>query len=396
MRRLVLVAVILIICANISSWAQGACDYSDSPIQSLRLSEMKRALLHTKSCGAAVAQWRKCPILDSSGLARQLTSIIIAKCEKAFLDKLSTAAQNRYGDEKQVCFYRYAWQEGTMWGARIAECQVNVAAQFAANPALANPPTARASFDCDKAKTTLEKAICSDDGLGRAELVLSLLYRELNKAHKKERSALARSDKKWRQSLPAECRLATAPSQKSLNCVRKEFENRFTALEDCKDYDRPIAECLSWYAPCSADEQERELETAACSAALRREHPASFDCRAPSSILESVICTDAKLGRTDIKLARAYHDADKTMGGQHKDLVDSEHAWLGFVNGTCPMGASDGQWFRLLFGISPLLTRACVRALFEKRIAQLHTCPKKEPQERIRCLNDFRNWRAVT
>jgi len=348
---------------------------------------MKKALLRAKSCGAAVAQWRKCPFLDSSASAWELTSVIIAKCEKTFLDKLSTGAQNRYGDEKQLCFYRYAWQEGTMWGAFVSECDVDVAAQFAANPALANQPAARASFDCDNAKTTLETAICADAGLGRADLVLSRLYAELKKAHKKERSALAQSDKEWRQSLPADCHLSATPSQKSLNCVRTEFENRITALEGC---DRPIAECLYWYEVYAVYEEQHEPKKAAEAAAWRSEHPASFDCEAPSSILESVTCTDAKLGRMDIKLNRAYHDADKAMAGQHKDLADSERGWLGFVNGTCPLGASNRQWFRFRFGIPPLSTRVCVRAAFEKRISQLQTCPKKEPLERMPCLNDFR------
>src|SRR5262252_7784922 len=85
---------------------------------------MKEALLHAKSCGAAIAQWRKCPILGSSAIAAEMGSVIIEKCEKPFLDKLSVAAQNRYADEKQLCFYRYARQEGSVWGAYISECMV--------------------------------------------------------------------------------------------------------------------------------------------------------------------------------------------------------------------------------------------------------------------------------
>jgi hypothetical protein len=53
------------------------------------------------------------------------------------------------------------------------------------------------------------------------------------------------------------------------------------------------------------------------------------------------------------------------------------------------MGASEREWFRFRFGRPPLATRACVGAMFEKRIAQLQTCSKKGPQDRLSCLNEF-------
>jgi uncharacterized protein YecT (DUF1311 family) len=70
---------------------------------------------------------------------------------------------------------------------------------------------------------------------------------------------------------------------------------------------------------------------------------ASFDCEAPSSTLEILICADAELGQTDIELAQAYDDAGTVMAGaQHKDLIESERQWLRFVSGKCPLGAVGG------------------------------------------------------
>src|SRR2546430_5919091 len=54
-----------------------------------------------------------------------------------------------------------------------ALCQMDVAAHYAADPVAASKLAARASFDCAKAQTPLEKAICSDISLGYADIVLS-------------------------------------------------------------------------------------------------------------------------------------------------------------------------------------------------------------------------------
>ncbi|MGB7845889.1 MAG: lysozyme inhibitor LprI family protein [Candidatus Acidiferrum sp.] len=134
-----------------------------------------------------------------------------------------------------------------------------------------------------------------------------------------------------------------------------------------------VTECLQ--SPGNADDQ-----TAAATSAPNRR--ASFDCEAPSSALEIVICADAELGKTDIEMTQAYHDADKAMtASQHKGLIDSERQWLRFVSKACPLGT--------VGGIPSVLARSCVRAAFLTRILQLQACPQKNLQERMPCLNDF-------
>jgi len=98
--------------------------------------------------------------------------------------------------------------------------------------------------------------------------------------------------------------------------------------------------------------------------------------------LEIVICADAELGQIDIRLAQAYRDASSIMAGeQRKDLIDSEHKWLRFVSSICPLGA--------VGGIPSVIARSCVRNSFQTRVTQLQSCPQKEAQQRIPCLNDF-------
>jgi len=365
MRHLLLVAF-LSIGANIPACAQEPCHYGSEDA----FDALAKDLSQAKSCAAAAAKMHDCAWGSSADT--RLAPIVVAKCEKAFLGNLSPAAKKRYADEMQLCAYEYARQQGTMYMSAAALCQVGVAARFAADPVAASRPTGRASFDCGKAQTPLEKAICSDTRLGKADIVLSRVYGGmLENPEKESRTALVQSEKQWLQSIPAKCGLsATPPSQKSLNCARNQFELRFTMLDSCQE---SITACLQ--SPGDADD---EVGTPASEPNQR----ASFDCEAPSTALEIVICADAELGQTDIELAQAYHDAETAVNAaQHKDLADSERQWLRFVTRTCPLG--------VVGGIPSVLARSCVRTAFQTRIVQLQACPQKESPERIPCLNGF-------
>jgi len=346
--------------------AQEPCHYGSEDAFGALANDLSQA----KSCAAAAAKMHECAWGSSADT--RLAPIVVAKCEKVFLRKLSPKALRGYAEEMQLCAYEYSQQQGTMYMSAAALCQVDVAVGFAADPAAASKLAGRASFDCDKAQTPLELAICSDTKLGHADIVLSRVYAGwLKNSDKEDRAALVQSEKQWLESIPKKCGLsATQISEKSLNCLRNDFELRFGMLDSC--FEKVIV-CLQSFN----DQSDREA------AAASTPNPrASFDCESPSSALEIVICADAELGETDIKLAQAYHDADEDMTAvQHKVLVDSERQWLHFVSGTCPLGT--------VGGIPSVLARSCVRAAFQSRIAQLQTCLLKKPQEQLPCLNDF-------
>lgn len=260
-----------------------------------------------------------------------------------------------------------------MYISAAALCQVDVAARFAAYPTEAEKPPARASFDCAKAKAPLETAICSDVGLGKADIVLSRVYgRMLRSVNSTHRPQVIRSQKDWLQRISTRCGLsAQSISPLVMNCLRNEFEGRFTDLDGCAD---ETLSCLK-----SVDADEKQGATVGDKPSPR----ASFDCENPTTALEIVICADARLGEADISRANAYTQAKTIMTSQQQELIDSEHGWLRYVGETCPMGA--------VGGIPPLLTRSCVRKAFEVRIQQLQMCPeKKNMEERMQCLNDFR------
>ena len=100
-----------------------------------------KALSEAKSCSSAVAIMHNCAWGSSAD--SQLAPIAIEKCEESFYEKLSESGKERYGQEMQLCAYQYAKKEGTISISEAALCQLDVAAQFAANPGTAEKPLPR-------------------------------------------------------------------------------------------------------------------------------------------------------------------------------------------------------------------------------------------------------------
>jgi uncharacterized protein len=368
-RASALTLLLMVSLLPLAIWAQ-ECHFDDPPDVD-RFDATAKDLSDAKSCAAAVALMYKCAWGSSADA--QLAPIAIGKCEKTFFDKLSERGKERYGQEMQLCAYEYARQEGTLYISFAALCKVDIAAGFAANPRQAEKPAPRASFDCARAKTPLETTICSDIGLGRADLVLSRAYASvLKNVAPAYKGKAIRSQRDWLQRLPPRCGLTASSHSRSVtDCVREEFERRFTDLDGCE-----AGETENCLGEIDAD----EIKTPP----LRRDSKprASFDCERPSTALEIVICADAQLGEEDLELSRVYKLAKASMGSQADDLIDSERRWLRYVNGNCPLGA--------IGGIPPMMTRACVRSAYEVRIQQLRDCPAKNRSDKTQCLNDFR------
>ena len=102
-------------------------------------------------------------------------------------------------------------------------------------PALADQAPPRASFDCNTARTPLEKAICADAKLGRADLVLSRVYKQaMQSLTPGEQRALNADERKWMARLVRDCGLTGAADERAYACARAAFEARFTALDDCE------------------------------------------------------------------------------------------------------------------------------------------------------------------
>jgi uncharacterized protein len=340
--------------------------------------ELAGALRQENSCQKAAQRMHDCAWGSSADT--QLAPIVISKCEKTFFSKLSAAGKERYEDEMQLCAYEYSKAQGTISMSAAALCQLDIATTFAADPSIAERPLAHVGVDCEKAGTSLDKAICSDKRLGHADIVLSRVYLKFFTALPKEpQSALAESQHQWLKKATKDCDVSDSPlSLAAKNCIATEYENRFTDLGTCLDSpeEQNPADCLKVVA------SDREADEHSEAGGKVR---ASFDCENPKLALELAICADSGLGQKDIELSEAYAHAIQVLDPNERSLLTkSEKEWLQYVQKTCPMGA--------VGGIPPVLTRSCIRTAFETRATQLNECVARGDRQHIECLNHFSLW----
>ncbi|MGD0643160.1 MAG: lysozyme inhibitor LprI family protein, partial [Roseiarcus sp.] len=195
-------------------------------------------------CRAAYALLSKCAWGSSAD--NQFSDIVVKACAGAFLNTLSPAGKGNYAAESELCDYEHQRQEGTMYLSQAALCRAEVALRFAGDPRLADRPLPAASFDCAKARTPLEKTICADPKLGRADVMLSRVYRQaMQSLTPDEQRALNADERKWMAKVAADCRLTdAAASAHARDCAREAFERRFTAIDGCEG-DGDVAKCAN-------------------------------------------------------------------------------------------------------------------------------------------------------
>jgi len=231
-----LLAIAFFTFAASASLAEEACFGSDAEA-------MSAALEKAGSCRAAFAKFSACAWGSSADLA--FGDIVVKTCEGAFVGKLTAAAKANYAAEAALCAYEHARQDGTMYRSMEALCRAEVAQRFAETPALADQPLPRASFDCKAARTPLETAICADAKLGRADLVLSRIYKQAMQAlTPDERRTLNGDERRWMAQLVVDCHVANPASDKARACALAAFETRLTAIDQCAGGEN-MTKCLA-------------------------------------------------------------------------------------------------------------------------------------------------------
>ena len=224
MFRFALAAALVAFAASAAP-ADEACFGSDAEA-------LSTALQKAGSCRAAFAKFSECSWGSSADLA--FGDIVVKVCEGEFLAKLTATGKANYADEAALCDYEHARQDGTMYRSMEALCRAEVAQRFAETPTLADQHLPRASVDCGAARTPLEKAICADAKLGRADLVLSRVYKQaMQTLMPDERKALNADERLWMARLVGDCHLTVAADKPALDCARAAFESRFTAIDEC-------------------------------------------------------------------------------------------------------------------------------------------------------------------
>lgn len=205
------------------------------------------------SCAAAHALHDFCS-WGSTG-DRGLAQVVIEKCEKIFLSKLKPAQKRDYTAKVKRCEDKadraYRNGGGTADLSEGAMCEEGVAASFARDVTnAANPPTVKASFDCRKAQTLLELAICSSDSVGAADIELSGAYRKASQAAAPDaRKVLVESEKGWLDHVTSACLSMPPADSAAQSCVQKEFAARAELIPQCMAKSAGAnAACLNTYA----------------------------------------------------------------------------------------------------------------------------------------------------
>ncbi len=227
MRKLVVAWGVLLFTA--SAFAQNECEFASKEAAE----KLEQALKSAPTCSKAAAILSRCRWGSSADVG--FASIVLEKCEHVLLPKLTPNGNAHYRRERELCAYEYAQQQGSLSLSEAAICAVYVAERFTTKPELAEAPAPRASFDCAKARTTLENAVCTDDALGRADIVLDRAYRPLLREMPPEKRALLiKKQKAWCAQVEKKCGASTDPlTAATRECARKEFEARFAFLDGC-------------------------------------------------------------------------------------------------------------------------------------------------------------------
>jgi uncharacterized protein len=364
--RLLIAATLLILLSNTSGAHAQKCGFGGGE----NFANTVHLLETAPSCKQANTILHNCAWGSSADT--QFAPIAVTKCEKDFLAKLPKPAEDRYIEEMQLCAYGESRAEGTMSMSEAAICQADVAYDFATHPDKAYDRPLRASFNCKLAKSPLEQTICAHISIGHADIILSRDYNGfLRSLPASKRPLLVRDEQTWLENLPRKCGLTSTPaSPHEVDCLKNEFEIRFTLMDGCAG---PAEDCLN-----DILHPHDLMDTIAPSSGQR----ASFDCEKPSDGVELAVCADADLGQLDLQLEDTYRNASKLLpSSDDKPLRASQQKWRQFVAHTCPLG--------VVGGIPDILTRGCLRELYEKRIAQVQRCPRQSLSAAISCLGRF-------
>ena len=191
------------------------------------------ALRSAPTCQAAYKQYNDC--LWGSSADGLRGGFVRDKCEPLFLGKLTADQKIIYKDKIDFCGQQYEFARGTLAISESNTCAVRVIFDFATDAAKASKPLPFASFDCSLARSPIEKTICSNPQLGRADLLVSTAYKPFFNAVKaNDRTKLIANQRAWNATIPLRCHLSAGPAtQATISCLTEAYKKRAGLLNEC-------------------------------------------------------------------------------------------------------------------------------------------------------------------
>jgi len=195
----------------------------------------EKALRSAPSCRAAYKQYNDCRWGSSIDAWR--AGIVREKCEPLFLTKLTLEQKKIYNNKLQFCAKQYEFASGTLAISESNTCGVGVIFDFATDSAKASKPLPFASFDRSLAHSPIEKTICSNPQLGRADLLVSTAYKPFfNAVRGNDRTKLVANQRAWNVTTPISCHLNNTPAtQATISCLIEASEKRAGLLNECSN-----------------------------------------------------------------------------------------------------------------------------------------------------------------
>jgi len=187
-----------------------------------------------------------------------------------------------------------------------------------------SPPIAAASFNCSKARTVIEKTICSNTQLNKADEQLGKIYRQLrNSLPGWEFDLLRKEQRQWVKQRNSNC------SDGNVYCLQLINELRIIALR--------------------AEIERRGIQSP------------SFDCAKARTVVEKSICRNNQLSLVDSEMGEIYSQLRQSLPRWEIELLRREQRhWLRQRNSNCSGGDI-----------------SCLQSIYDLRITELrsHTEP---------------------
>jgi uncharacterized protein len=163
----------------------------------------------------------------------------------------------------------------------------SVAALACSSGAYAGDLPQRASFDCRKAVTAVEKLICGDKELRELDASMSQRYKQMVPPDDIESDKTMEDQRNWLKNVRNKC--ATA------DCLKLAYRERINVLSGTT---------------------------------------ASFDCSKAATKMEKLICSDENLRYQDNSLNLAYRTL-KAVSGEENKVVLAQKKWLSNISDQC-------------------------------------------------------------
>ena len=199
-------------------------------------------------------------------------------------------------------------------------------------------PIAAASFNCSKARTVIEKTICNNTQLNKADERLGKIYRQLrNSLSKWEFDIIRREQRQWIKQRNSNC------SDGNVYCLQSMSELRIVELR--------------------AEIERRGIQSP------------SFDCAKARTVVEKSICRNNQLSLVDSEMGEIYSQLRQSLPRWEFDLLRREQRhWLKQRNSGC----SEGDI-------------SCLKSIYDLRITELrsHTEPLLVESNHVSIQSEF-------